>query len=111
MPLTGRNGPVQRVGRACAVNAGGLIHISPGALAERYDAGQNALGDEYRADDLAVAADVYLGRRGEFDRSASPVARLQEFLGDTLADQALAGFVAVLSMLTRRRVLRNLCRA
>ena len=34
---------------------------------------------------------------GAFDRSASPVARLQEFLGDTLADQALAGFVAVLS--------------
>lgn len=47
--------------------------------------------------DLDLPADVYLGRLSEFDRSVSPVARLRELLGDKLAEQALAGFIAVLS--------------
>ena len=46
---------------------------------------------------LAVPAEVYLGRRHEmFDSSISPEERLCELLGEPLADQALAGFVAVL---------------
>lgn len=57
-----------------------------------------------RADDIAAgnfyilaeAAECYLGQYSEFDRSEAPEARLREFLGDTLAEQALAGFIAVL---------------
>lgn len=45
---------------------------------------------------LVHAAKCYLGRFMEFDHSAAPEARLREFLGDALAEQALAGFIAVL---------------
>ena len=46
--------------------------------------------------DLAEPAGAYLGRYLDFDDAASPVVRLHELLGDSLTDQALAGFVAVL---------------
>ena len=47
--------------------------------------------------DLQVSADIYLGRCSEFDGSEPPQARVREFLGDKLGDQALMGFIAVLS--------------
>ena len=46
--------------------------------------------------DLEVSANIYLGRDSDFDDSEPPQARVQEFLGDKLGDQALMGFIAVL---------------
>ena len=46
--------------------------------------------------DLLVPAGVYLNRNYGFDRSASPEERVRVFLGDTLAEQVLEGFMAVL---------------
>src|SRR6185312_4518532 len=46
---------------------------------------------------LTVAANVYLGRYSGVDQSATPEARLREFLGDALAEQALLGFMATLN--------------
>ena len=47
--------------------------------------------------DLLVSASVYLNRNYGLDRSASPEERVRVFLGDTLAEQVLEGFMAVLS--------------
>ena len=46
---------------------------------------------------LAEAAAVYLDRHYKFDLSALPEERLRAFLGETLSDQVLAGFIAVLN--------------
>lgn len=46
--------------------------------------------------DLEAPADIYLGRMGEFPRTASPGDRLALFLGEPLAAAALDGFIAVL---------------
>ena len=75
---------------------------------ERYQSHRDALAEnatdvvagDFRI--LALPAAVYLNRRSalpirwHFDSEASPQERLSAFLGDTLSEQVLAGFVAVL---------------
>ena len=51
-------------------------------------------GGDFRV--LGEPAAVYIGRLGGFDRDGSPEERLREYLGDTLCEQVLSGFVAVL---------------
>ena len=46
---------------------------------------------------LANLAAAYLGRSTDFDRDAMPADKLREWLGEELAEAALAGFVAVLT--------------
>ena len=45
---------------------------------------------------LEISADVYLGRVTQFVSSASPEERVREFLGDTLGERVLTGFINVL---------------
>lgn len=71
----------------------GRVHLEArrAALAEKMN--DVAAGD-FRA--LDEPASVYIGKPGGFDRDRSPEERIREFLGDTLGEQVLCGFIAVL---------------
>ena len=71
----------------------GRVHLEArrAALAERVN---DVAAGAFRA--LEEPASVYIGKLGGFDRDGSPEERIREFLGDTLGEQVLSGFIAVL---------------